>query len=737
MDICVPYRNVVAVFFTLLVISACQPVQLEHIEPQIDETYISQVTGAAWLEGNLPPPRLDDLSTPSFRSLSDALLWEELAQFEGVALVGLKASGLHRGVFRGRVLISPPELEIAIDALLSVPGVEPYEQAPEDRYIPLMADGRAYPMTTVRITSLEALSVVRRLEFIDYVEPLFFLDTAGCTVVTFHRNPGDGGFTVAAGAALELVPWSYPHLGIPETWGLFFEPGIGIVAPGRGIKIGVVDTGTYPAQAQLQQLFALPLPTNGGRKPAEHFSVRVDPTVRCNHGTRIAGLAAAPADGMFLPNGVPNVIGIAWGADLVTVKIGNGVVQHGGLDDRHGTVPAIVAGLDKAIERGARVITMAFGLPKASDFLRDCIVRIYESNERVILVGAAGTLVGWVVFPATMEREVVSVSIVDLHPMGTIQYRRMTAANYSTDQVAYGHEVDFVGVASVAGVPTLGDPSISDITTVGGSSSATAEIAGIIALVWSRNPSLTRTQVLDRLALSASYTKIEGEQASVGKSKLVGWGIPDAYVAAGGARRAVIDGPLVAGVGMTYRLTAQTDGFGSFTYKWDTGETTPSIVVVAQASGQRTHTVDVTNPVDKTVLRATHTIRFTGSHRRLLYSETLISEWASWGIGKRVNHVVNERQFLPGGCSILGVFGQEYRMRDGVLVPWGVPLGQVKNNSNGFEIHRPGGLSVNALKTVAHVWHDGLSSIRVRVVYDVSEPDGVDCNVAGVTRPTL
>jgi hypothetical protein len=94
------------------------------------------------------------------------------------------------------------------------------------------------------------------------------------------------------------------------------------------VTIGVADTGAYPAQRQLNDLFALPLLTNGGRKPARHFSVRADSTVYCNHGTRIAGLAAAPADGAII--GGPNLLGVAWGADLVTVKMGDGVVHHGG-----------------------------------------------------------------------------------------------------------------------------------------------------------------------------------------------------------------------------------------------------------------------------------------------------------------------------------------------------------------------------------------------------------------------
>jgi subtilisin family serine protease len=56
--------------------------------------------------------------------------------------------------------------------------------------------------------------------------------------------------------------------------------------------------------------------------------------------------------------------------------------------------------------------------------------------------------------------------------------------------------------------------------TVGGSSVATAQCAGIGALVWSRFPSYTRDQVLNKMITSASFYP--------SKNGSFGWGRIDA-----------------------------------------------------------------------------------------------------------------------------------------------------------------------------------------------------------------
>jgi hypothetical protein len=112
----------------------------------------------------------------------------------------------------------------------------------------------------------------------------------------------------------------------------------------------------------------------------------------------------------------------------------------------------------------------------------------------------------------------------------------------------------------------------------------------------------------------------------------------------------------------------------------------------------------------------------------------MISEWATFFDGKRVDRFVNIGRILPVGCSVLRLRGLEFWQQNGVLVPYGSPVESKDNGNSGFTIARPGGLGPGSLDAAAHVWHDGLSAIRVRIVYDVWEPDNVDSVQPGVTR---
>jgi hypothetical protein len=678
-------------------------------------------------DGNLPA-RAEDLTTVSYRSLPDEELWQQIARIKPVALVGLKSPDQTRGVFRNRTVIPESDARRAIHTIQTIPRLRRIDREDKDGRemapMPLMADGSHYPGICVEVPDVAALSDLRSLDYVDYVEPLYFFDGIGCALPVYGGNAADESFSPDPNQQQpDRVSWNYRHMGIQDAWRLFDNGQGVIVAPGRGVPIGVIDTGIYSDQPQLNELFPLP---PGTRNPAEQLSARADPTVLCSHGTRIAGLAAAPADGT--PSASGNYAGIAWGSDLISVKIGNGVVQ---LDT---TVAAVVAGLDMAIAKGARVLTLAFGMPYASDFLRDNIERIFDTRPNVLLVAAAGTNIPWVTFPASMDREVLAVTIVDFRATATARYQKYAGPLYFPDIVAYGPSVDFAAVNGPGDIPTTGNAA-TPVTTIGGSSAGTAMIAGIAALAWSRIPQLSRAELISRLAAASSLAGIEGQQGVVGRSPDVGFGIPDAYVAAGGARRASIEGPQSVTPGSSYTLTASTDGYAPFfRYQWDSGEITRSITANAGGPGSRAHTVTITNMLDGSSLSTSLTVVFSGAHLRRIYSDELVSEWATFFNGKRVDRPVNTGAALPVGCSVNALLGLEYVLQNGNPVPRGVPVSSKDNGNNGFTILRPGGLNARALDAVAHVWHDGFSAIRVRVVYEVWEPDGVDCVVAGVTR---
>jgi subtilisin family serine protease len=99
-----------------------------------------------------------------------------------------------------------------------------------------------------------------------------------------------------------------------------------------------------------------------------------DPTDGLGHGTAVASVIAARGD-----NGV-GLSGMAWNARLMPVK-----VLH---DDGWGTTATVIAGLDYAIDEGARIVNMSLNGSSPSQALDDAI-RQAEARG-VLVVTSAG-----------------------------------------------------------------------------------------------------------------------------------------------------------------------------------------------------------------------------------------------------------------------------------------------------------------------------------------------------------
>lgn len=117
-------------------------------------------------------------------------------------------------------------------------------------------------------------------------------------------------------------------------------------------------------------------------------------------------------------------------------------------------------------------------------------------------------------------------------------------------------------------------------------------------------------------------------------------------------------------------------------------------------------------------------------HLRRLYSTQRISHWASFFNGGRYDEAVNAGQRLPAGCSVINVRGQAMVRAAAV----GSPVPSMDFGDHGFTVAagQPG--DPEALDAQVHSWHDGLTAVALRVAYDVSEPAGTDCSVAGILQ---
>ena len=282
------------------------------------------------------------------------------------------------------------------------------------------------------------------------------------------------------------APWTFYKHNITSAWNY---------STGKGITIGVVDTGASPNQSLLNGNF-----NNGDSsgRTVQRYGVYVDsiwpwstgtdgPDDKCGHGTSMSSVAAAPRNDKGLP------VGVAYNANLIVYRAASNVVLDG-YHELNGVKNAFTALGNNA---NVKIISMSMGTIISSSKVEDGIRYAYGKGKLIFCAGGTSTsftnFVG-VIFPAWMN-EVVAVTGVKENAMT------------ECDVCHKGNKIEFtVAMQRSASGNTVPVGSYYDGLTdyVGGSSVATATTAGIAALVWAKNPSWTRDQVLVKMRQSGS-----------------------------------------------------------------------------------------------------------------------------------------------------------------------------------------------------------------------------------------
>ncbi|HEX5871501.1 MAG TPA: S8/S53 family peptidase, partial [Longimicrobium sp.] len=420
--------------------------------------------------------------------------------------------------------------------------------------IELLSADSLLPRVTVRIRDVGTLGRVRRLGFVDYLEPnaggfQYLSGSSGCNY-SFRSAPAQRTF------AGDYMPPHYtrPVAQINLAWNR---------TRGDGVILGLADTGISEWQEDLISLFAVG--ASAGRWYSYH-GVQARPwyATDCSHGTRMASAMAAGMNGV-------GTVGVAWRSHLVSAHQ-DGKVFSVDTDD---VVDGLryAAGMNSAVSP-RRVVAMAFQADNWYNSVSD-EVRYWHYNGR-LFVAAAGTVdYGGVAFPADMA-EVVAVSAVGSN------MEELSGLNYGSKV-----EVSFYEGQLVNGKYT------SDLVDLGGSSGATAVVAGQAALIWAYYPAESNVQIRDRLRRA-------GHQYP-NHDRVKGYGIVNVMRAVGGMYAVNIPPPRVVGGGggtaTVYEIEALTvGGDGPFTYRWNTGETTRVIRYSMDAGdAPRTYTVTVSD----------------------------------------------------------------------------------------------------------------------------------------------
>ena len=277
-----------------------------------------------------------------------------------------------------------------------------------------------------------------------------------------HLVPNDPGYA---------SQWHLPKILAPNAWD--------IASGSTSVPIAVIDSGVDPNHPDLLQM-----------QGYNFLGNNTDTRDVLGHGTAVAGAAAA------LGNSGIGVSGVTWTnpiMPLVTVTSNNTATVSG-------TSSAIVY----AADHGARVINISLGWTGYTSTMQNAVN--YAWNKGLVIVASAGNYGNSnPIYPAALTN-VVAVSATDSVD---------NLAGWST----YGNFVD----VSAPGVSIYTTANGGGYRYASGTSFSSPIVAGLAALIFSLNPSLSNAQVVNLIKNNAD------DLGSVGFDQYFGQGRVNAY----------------------------------------------------------------------------------------------------------------------------------------------------------------------------------------------------------------
>ena len=212
-----------------------------------------------------------------------------------------------------------------------------------------------------------------------------------------------------------------------------------------------------------------------------------DPADRRGHGTHVAGTIAAVAD-----NGA-GLAGVAWGASLMPVRAGFALGFSGGGEVGALEFDDITTALIWAVDQGAQVINMSFGGTESSSAVSMALDLAAALD--VVLISSAGNadFETSIFFPANHPRV---VAVGALKP----DDQRAWFSNHGSDIDLTAPGRDVLSLRAQGTLLTGVDSVVGErYIRSTGTSMAAPHIAGAAALVWSRRPELSASEVVGAL----------------------------------------------------------------------------------------------------------------------------------------------------------------------------------------------------------------------------------------------
>ena len=215
------------------------------------------------------------------------------------------------------------------------------------------------------------------------------------------------------------------------------------------------------------------------------------------HGTWVSGIIAANANDGY------GIAGISWSDKILPVKI---MSREGS-----GDTADLTAGIIWAADHGATVINMSVGGFPYAQYVQDAVD--YAWSKGVVLVGAAGNNGREETFYPASFNNVISVSATQRDD----EFASWSSFGANVDVSAPGASVQTTNctVCTYADHNTWGDH-----TYISGTSFATPNVAGTIALIRARFPAESPAQVASRLISSVDDRGYAGFDNRYGRGRV-------------------------------------------------------------------------------------------------------------------------------------------------------------------------------------------------------------------------